>query len=84
MQTLARARYAVVLPAFQAANAASDTESLVLGSKAQLTAALLSKAAFPFPSECAACHRAIDVGRWLAAPLDVLPYAINFTKGWVL
>lgn len=81
MRALARAGFAVVLPAFQIVNDTSDATSITHGGKPAVQAALQRKAVTRFQPECAACHKATAFDRWLATPDDAPPYAINFTTG---
>jgi hypothetical protein len=87
MLALARSRYAVVVPAFQQHAAISGTSDpldlTAMPGKAALRAAVQRQMAEAFNADCKACQRATDISRWLAAPSDAAPYAVNYTAGYV-
>lgn len=80
MRALARARRAIVIPAFQTSQGA---DAVAAGGKAAVLAALAASNLSRFAPECKACHDATDYGRWAAAADDKLPYATNYATGCV-
>ncbi len=80
MRALARARRAIIIPAFQTSQGA---DAVAAGGKAAVLAALAASNLTRFAPECKACHDATGYGRWAAAADNSLPYATNYTTGCV-